>query len=131
MDQRSGDGRFSGRLKKSSHSMQNHIHFLNLKMFDTRIASVLNKIGHKFLRQEKVSLEEQKTHREDRFLRGIANVIHDYFRYTGAYDTVLDHADLLTITLPNDDVQELETRWDEIPLKIKISPNDVLESLYN
>ena len=59
-------------------------------------------------------------------------MIYDYFRVTGAHDTVLDYAVLFSITLRNDDVQELDTRWDEIPLSITKIPNDdVLESLYN
>ena len=40
-------------------------------------------------------------------------MIHDYFRVTGAHDTVLDDADLFSISLRNDDVQESDTRWDE------------------
>ena len=57
-------------------------------------------------------------------------MIHDYFRVTGAHDTVLDHADLFSVTLGNDDVQEFDTRWDEILLSLtKIPTDDVLESL--
>ena len=41
-------------------------------------------------------------------------MICDYFRVTGAHDTVLDYADLFSIDLRNDDVQEFDTRWDEI-----------------
>ena len=56
-------------------------------------------------------------------------MIYDYFRVTGAHDTVLDYADLFTITLRND-VQEFDPRWDEIPLSMtKIPPEDVLEEL--
>ena len=58
-------------------------------------------------------------------------MIHDCFRVTGAHDPVLDYADLFSITLRNDDVQELDTRWDEILLSVtKIPPDDILESLY-
>ena len=58
-------------------------------------------------------------------------MIYDYFRFTGAHDTVFDYADLFSITLRNDDVQEFDTRWDEILLSMtKIPPGDVLESLY-
>ena len=58
-------------------------------------------------------------------------MIHDYFRVTGAHDTVLDYADLFSITLRNDDVQEFDTRWDEILLSMtKILTDNVLESLY-
>ena len=44
---------------------------------------------------KKVSLEEQKAQKEDRFLRErqIAFMVYDYFRVTGAHDTVLDYAD--------------------------------------
>ena len=58
-------------------------------------------------------------------------MIYDYFRVTGAHDTVLDYTDLFSITLRNDDGQEFDTRWDEILLSMtKIPPEDVLESLY-
>ena len=40
-------------------------------------------------------------------------MIYDYFRVTGAHDTVLDHADLFSSTLRDDHVQEFDTRWDE------------------
>ena len=57
--------------------------------------------------------------------------IYDYFRVAGAHDNVLDYADLFTITLRNDDVQDFDTRWDEILLSMtKIPQDDVLESLY-
>ena len=60
-------------------------------MLDARIASALNKIIQNSHFKNKVSLEEQKAHKEDRFLRGrqIAYMIYDYFRVTGAHDTVL------------------------------------------
>ena len=46
----------------------------------------------------------------DRFLRGrqFASMIYEYFRVTGAHDTVLDYTDLFTLTLRNDDVQEIQ-----------------------
>ena len=45
----------------------------------------------------------------------IAVMIYDYFWVTGAHDTVLDYADLFSITL-HDNVQDFDTRWDEVPL---------------
>ena len=83
--------------------------------------------------KKKISLEEQKAQKEDRFLRGrqIAYMIYDYFRVTGAHDAVFDYADLFSITLRNDDVQEFDTRWYEIILSMtKIPPDDVMESVY-
>ena len=82
--------------------------------------------------KEKVSLEEQKAQKEDRFLRGrqIAFMIYNYFRVTGAHHTVLDFADLFSITLRNDNVQVFNTRWDKNLLsKTKIPSDDILESL--
>ena len=50
--------------------------------------------------------------------RQIAFMIYDYFRVTGAHDTVLDYADLFSVTLRNDIVQEFDTRWDEVLLSL-------------
>ena len=75
----------------------------------------------------------RKAQKKDRFLRGrqIAFRIYDYFRVTGAHDTVLDYADLFSITLCDDNVQEFDTRWDEVLLSMtKNQSGDVLESLY-
>ena len=65
------------------------------------MASALNKIIQYSHFKKKVSLEEQKAQKQDRFLRGrqIACMIYDNFRVTGAHDAVLDYADLLSITL--------------------------------
>ena len=117
---------------KSSRSIQGYTRFSNFEVLDAGIASVLNKIIQNSCFKKKVSLEEQKAQREDRFRgRQIANVIYDFFRATGAHDTVLDYADLFSIGLRNDDVQDFDTRWDEILLSMtKIPPGDVLESLY-
>ena len=85
------------------------------------------------VQEEKVSLEEQKAQKEDQFLRGrqIAFMIYDYFRVTGAHDTVFDYDDLLSVTLHDDNIQEFDTRWDEILLSMsKIPSDDILETLY-
>ena len=97
------------------------------------MASALSKIVQISHFKKVVSLEEQKAQKEDPFLRGrqIAYMIYDHFRVTGAHDTVLDYADLFSITLHNDNVQDFNTRWDEILLSMTKIPNDgVLESLY-
>ena len=58
-------------------------------------------------------------------------MIYDYFWVTGTHDTVLDYADLFSVTLRDDYVQEFGTRWDEVLLSVsKIPSDDVLESLY-
>ena len=120
-------------LIKTSRSIQGYTHFPKNDMLDARIASALNKIMQNSYFKKKVSLEEQKAQKEDRFLRGrqIVNMICDYFRVTGVHETVLGYADLFTITFRNDDVQDFGTRWDEISLSMtKIPPDDILVSLY-
>ena len=68
--------------------------FPNFEMLDARIASGLNKIIQNSYFKKRVSLEEQKTQKDDLFQRGrqIAEMIYDYFQVTGAYHRVLDCA---------------------------------------
>ena len=78
-------------------------------------------------------LEEQKAQKEDRFLRGrqIAFMIYDYFRLTGAHDTVFDFADLFSVTLPDDSIQEFDIGWDEVLPSMSKTPSDgTLASLW-
>ena len=71
--------------------------------------------------------------KEDRFLRGkqIAYLIYEYFRVTGANDSVENYADLFTIALRHDDIQEFDSKWDGILCSMtKIPHHDILEGLY-
>ena len=117
---------------KSSSSTRG-ISMPNFEALDARIASALNKIIHNAHFKRRISLEEQKAQKEDRFLRGrqIAYLIYDYFRVTGTHDYVENFADLFTISLRNDDIQEFDSKWDGILLSMtKIPPDDILEGLY-
>ena len=71
----------------------------NFEVVDARIASALNKIIQNSHFKKRISLEEQKAQKQDRFLRGrrIAYLIYDYFRVTGANDSVENYADLFTV----------------------------------
>ena len=74
-----------------------------------------------------------KAQKEDPFLRGrqIAYVIYEYFRVTGANDCVENYAELYTVILQNDNIQNVDTKCDEIPLSMtQIQTDDILESLY-
>ena len=74
-----------------------------------------------------------RAHREDRFLRGrqIAHLIYEYFWVTGANDSVENYADLFTIALRDDDIQEFDSKWDGSLLSMtKIPSDDILEGLY-
>ena len=105
----------------------------NFEVLDARIASALNRIIHNTRFKKKVSLEEQKAQMQDRFLRGrqIAYLIYDYFGVTGSHDSVENYADLFTLSLRNDDIQEFDSKWDGILLSItKIPHDDILEGLY-
>ena len=105
----------------------------NFEVLDAKIASAPNRIIHDTQFKRKVSLEEQNAQKEDRFLRGrqIAYLIYEYIRVTGANDSVENYADLFTIALRNDDVQEFDSKWDGILLSTtKIPSDDILEGLY-
>ena len=71
----------------------------NFEVLDARIASALNRIIHNSHFKRRISLEERKAQKQDRFLRGrqIAYLIYDYFRVTGVHDSVENFADLFTI----------------------------------
>ena len=105
----------------------------NFEVLDARIASALNKIIHNSHFKRRISLEEQKAQKQDRFLRGrqIAYLICDYFRVTGSHDSVENYADLFTTGLRSDDIQEFDSKWDGILLSMtKIPHDDILEGLY-
>ena len=96
----------------------------NFEVLDAKIASALNRIIQNTRFKRKVSLEEQKAQKEDRFLRGrqIAYLIHEYFQVTGANDSVENYADLFTIVLRNDDIQEFVSKLDRILIPMTTNP---------
>ena len=117
---------------RSSSSIRG-IQMLNFEVLDARIASALNRIIQNSHFKRRFSLEEQKAQKQDRFLRGrqIAYLIYEYFRVTGANDSVENYADVFTIFLRKDDIQEFDSKWDGILLSMtKIPPDDILEGLY-
>ena len=69
----------------------------NFEVLDARITSALNKIIHNSQFKRRISLEEQKAQKEDRFLRGrqIAYLIYHQFRVTGTHDSVENCSDLV------------------------------------
>ena len=91
---------------KSSRSIKG-THGPDFELLDARIASALNRIIQNARFKKEVSQEEMKAHKEDRFLRGrqIAYLIYEYFRVTGANDSVENNADLFTVALRNDNMR--------------------------
>ena len=114
---------------KSSLSVRG-IRMPNFEVLDARIASALNKIIHNSHFKRRVSLEEQKAQKQDRFLRGrqIAYLIYDYFRVTGSHDSVENFADLFTIGLRNDDIQEFDSKWDGLH-KLRIRESEKFKTV--
>ena len=115
---------------RSSSSVRG-IQMPDFEVLDARIASALNRIIHNSHFKRRVSQEEQKAQKQDRFLRGrqIAYLIHEYFRVTGANDSVENYADLFTIVLRNDNIQEFDSKWDGLSMT-KIPSDNILEGLY-
>ena len=110
---------------KSSSSIRG-IQMPNFEVLDARIASALNRIIHNTRFKRRISLEEMKAQKEDN-----AYLIYEYFRVIGANDSVENYADLFTVVLRNDDVQEFDSKSDGILLSMtKIPPDDILEGLY-
>ena len=105
----------------------------NFEVLDARNASALNKIIHNSHFKEESVWRNKRPQKQDCFLRGrqIANWIYEHFRVTGAHDSVENYADLFTVSLRNDDIQEFDSKWDGILLSMtKNPPDDILEGLY-
>ena len=105
----------------------------DFEVLDAKIASALNRIIQNTRFKKKVSLEEEKAKKEDRFLRGrqIAYLIFEWFWVTGANDSVENYADLFAVGLRDDDIQEFDSKWNGILLSMtKIPHDDILEGLY-
>ena len=88
---------------RSSLSVRGMQKMPNFEVLDAKFASALTRIIHNTHFKRKVSLEEQKALRENRFLRGrqIAYLIYEYFQVTGANNSVGNYADLFTSALRN------------------------------
>ena len=105
----------------------------NFEVLDAGIASALKKIIHNSKFRRRISLDERKAPKEDRFLRErqIAYLIYEYFRVTGSHDSVENYTDLFTVSLRNDDIQEFDSKWDgNLSSMTKIPYDDISEGLY-
>ena len=85
-------------------------------------------IAKAFQHADTASVEEQQTQKHDRFLRGrqIACMICYYFRAIGAHEAVNRLSDLFTLSLQNDDVQDLDVGWDQAPLSVSEMLSNVI-----
>ena len=101
-------------------------------MLDAKIASALRKIISNS-NNRRVSVEEQRGQKHNRFLKGrqIACMIYDHFQATGACGAAQGLSDLFSICLHDDDLQDFDTRLDQVQLTTSEIPDEnVLEGLY-
>ena len=83
--------------------------------------------------RQKISVEEQRAQKDNRFLRGrqIAHLIYEYFRLLDQMIEIQGLSGLFSIKLENDDTQDFDLRWEQALLLISDPPSDkVLEGLY-
>ena len=80
---------------KSSLSVRG-VRMPDFEVLDARFASAPYRIIHNSRFKRRISLEEQKAQKQDRFLRGrqIACLIYEYFLVTGANNSFENDADL-------------------------------------
>ena len=78
--------------------------------------------------RKRVSVEEQRAQKHNRFSRGrqIAYMINEHFRATGAYEALQRLSDLFTFSSQNDDVQYFDERWDQALLSASEIPTDMI-----
>ena len=116
-----------------SSSSQRGIQMPNFEVLDARIASAQNRIIHNSHFKRRISLEEHRAQKQDRFLRGRQIAYLIYGVLPGHKPTILSRImpTLCTIGLRNDDIQEFDSKWDGILLSMtKIPPDDILKGLY-
>ena len=64
---------------------------------------------------KKISVEEQRAQKDNRFLRGrqIAHLIYEYVRPTGSDDEIQGLSGFIRIKLDNDKIQDFAERWEQ------------------
>ena len=83
--------------------------------------------------RKKISVEEQRAQKDNRFLRRrqIAYLVYEYVRPTPSYDEIPGLSGLFSTRLANDDIQDFGLRWGQALLLTSDPPSDnVLEELY-
>ena len=101
----------------------------NFEVLDARIASALNKVIHNSHFKRRISLEEQKAQEAGPFPLWQTDCLLDLRLLPGHWSE--NYADLFTISLRNDDIQEFDSTWDGILLSMtKIPHDEILEEVY-
>ena len=108
------------RTSEGVYSQTSPSHFVTL---DSKIANAFKK---------KVSIEEQKAQNENRLLRGkeITFRILRSLQVTGTDGSIGDFSDLMGVTRRGDNVQGVDTMWDEVLVSIERTEDGILDNLY-
>ena len=88
-------------------------HFPDYKELDLMMAEALKRCYDKQTHvRKKISVEEQRAQKDNRFLRGrqIAYLVYEYFRPTIAFDEIQGLSGLFSIKMENDDIQDFDLR---------------------
>ena len=100
---------------KSSSSVRG-IRMPDFEVLDARIASALNRVIHNTLFKRKVSLEEHKSQKKGPFPSRKTDRLPDQRVLPGHWSQWFrsEYADLFTVSLRNDDIQEFDSMGDGI-----------------
>ena len=129
LDHTDGTYSHSGMMHYPTIPIRNCTDFPDFDMIDAMVASAMKKLLNTQVHfRKRVSVEEQRAQKHDRFLRGrqISYMIYEYFLATRAYEAVQGLSDLFIISLQNHDVQDFDVRWDEALLSASDMPSDVI-----
>ena len=97
--------------------------FPDYDMLDAMIASASKKLLNTHVHfRKRVSVEEQRAQKYDRFLRGRPSISVQ----PGLMKQYKDSQILFNIRLQNDDVQDFDVRWDKAPLSASEIPTGVI-----
>ena len=94
------------------------------EMLDAKIASAFKKLLTSVHFRKKYLSKSNVLRKTTWFSRGrqIAHMLYEHFRATGGHEAVQVLSDLFNIRLQNDDVQDLDTRWDQVLLAESETP---------
>ena len=119
MDQRSGDGRFFGRAEFLTFSIWEEFSKIRDAGREDCLCSEQDHPEVPVQKRRSASRSRKPIKRIGSWEGDkIAFMIYDYFRVTGAHGTVEDYADLLSVTLHDDNIQGFDTRWEKVLLSM-------------
>ena len=93
------------------------------EVFDAKIASPLNRIIQNTRFKKRIRGRPKK--RTTSFRGRQIALIYECFRVNGTNDSVENYAELFTVVLRNDDIQEFDSKWNGILLSMTKVPCDL------